>query len=254
MKIQFKKTILQRSICWALYLLFSTALFTTAYSQNNETQPIQSEGVACTLKAKVIKVTDGDTVNVLDADKKTHKIRLAGIDAPERRQAYGQAAKKFLANLINQKTVCVEWHKQDRYGRLVGVIKYQGRDINLEIMKAGYAWHYKKYQREQKPVDRALYSNAEIQAHSDVIGLWSEPNPINPSDWRKGTRKAPITKIFALQKQTPENFTCGTKRFCGQMSSCDEACFYLQQCGMTRLDGNSDGIPCNKLCNSACDF
>lgn len=206
----------------------------------------------CSLKGKVIKITDGDTVKVLDAKNKTYKIRLAGIDAPERKQAYGKAATKFLSKWINQKTVCVDWHKRDHYGRLVGVIKYEGRDINLELMKAGYAWHYKKYQREQTPADRVLYSRAEVQARSDVIGLWSEPNPINPSDWRKGVRTASTSKLETLKQLIPEKFTCGTKRFCGQMSSCNEACFYLQQCGLTKLDGNNDGIPCNQLCLTNC--
>ncbi|MGB1311534.1 MAG: thermonuclease family protein [Leucothrix sp.] len=108
MKIQLYKAVPQRSIYWILYPLLSASLSTTAYSQSNETQPIQSDGVACTLKAKIIKVIDGDTVKVLDANKKTHKIRLAGIDAPERKQAYGKAATKFLAKLVNQKTVCVD--------------------------------------------------------------------------------------------------------------------------------------------------
>lgn len=206
----------------------------------------------CRLEGMVIKITDGDTINVLDANKQTHKIRLAGIDAPERRQPYGKAATKFLAKQVSQKSVCIEGDKLDRYKRLVGVIKYEDRDINLELVKAGYAWHYKKYQREQTPADRVLYSNAELQARSDAIGLWSEPNPINPSDWRKGTRIAPSAKAANLTELAPENFTCGTKRFCGQMSSCNEACFYLQRCGITRLDGNSDGIPCNKLCDTTC--
>lgn len=120
------------------------------------------------------------------------------------------------------------------------------------MVKVGYAWHYKKYQREQTPEDRVLYSKAELQARSDVIGLWSEPSPINPSDWRKGTRMAPRAKKANLTELAPENFTCGTKRFCKQMSSCDEACFYLQQCGLSRLDGNKDGVPCNQLCSSQC--
>jgi len=93
--------------------------------------------ISCRTKGRVIKVIDGDTVH--DAEKQTHNIRLAGIDAPEKGQAHGQTAKKFLAKRINQKTVCVNWHKRDKYQRLVGVIKYEGRDVNLDIVKAGYA-------------------------------------------------------------------------------------------------------------------
>lgn len=78
----------------------------------------------CSLKGKVVKTADGDTVKVLDAKNKTYKIRLAGIDAPERKQAYGKAATKFLSKWINQKTVCVDWHKRDHYGRLVGATSW----------------------------------------------------------------------------------------------------------------------------------
>ena len=205
----------------------------------------------CRTEGKVIKITDGDTVHVLDAEMTTHKIRLAGIDAPERGQSYGKAAGKFLGKQINQQTVCVDWHKRDRYKRLVGVIHYEGRDVNLELVKAGYAWHYKKYQREQRPADRVIYADAEVQARSKVIGLWSEPNPINPSDWRKGQRVGkPLAALGS--DSTAENFSCGVKRFCKQMQSCSEACFHLQECGLSRLDGNKDGVPCNQVCIEAC--
>ena len=226
------------------------ALITLTSCTTEASPPQYSTAEACKLKGKVIKVTDGDTINVLDADKKTHKIRLAGIDAPELGQAYGQAARKFLSKQVNQKTVCVDWHKIDRYKRLVGVIKYEGRDINLDIVKAGYAWHYKKYQKEQTPPERVLYAQTETEARSDVIGLWSEPNPINPSDWRKGKKER--AKASKPKRLATEDFACGAKQFCVQMGSCAEACFHFEHCGLSRLDGNNDGIPCNKNCNSSC--
>jgi len=235
-------------LLWGLFVVtilsFSSIAVKNHYSLFLPDAPCRTEG-------KVIKITDGDTVHVLDAEKTTHKIRLAGIDAPERGQPYGKAAGKFLSKQINQQTVCVDWHKRDRYKRLVGVIHYEGRDVNLELVKAGYAWHYKKYQREQTPADRVIYADAEDQARSEVIGLWSEPSPINPSDWRKGERVPKPLPAFGSDN-TAESFSCGVKRFCKQMSSCDEACFHLQQCGLTRLDGNSDGVPCNRLCKVKC--
>ena len=230
-------------------LLIATALGTVAILKTNH-YSVFLPSEPCRTEGKVIKITDGDTVHVLDAEKVTHKVRLAGIDAPERKQPYGKAAGKFLSKQINQQTVCVDWHKRDRYKRLVGVIRYEGRDVNLELVKAGYAWHYKKYQREQTPADRVIYAEAEVLARSDVIGLWSEPSPINPSDWRKGVR---VSKpLAAFGTGSAESFSCGTKRFCKQMQSCAEACFHLQECGLSRLDGNSDGMPCNKLCHSKC--
>ena len=97
---------------------------------------------ACKLQGMVIKVTDGDTINILDADKVKHKIRLAGIDAPERGQPFGTASTKFLAKHVNQKTVCVAWHKLDKYDRKVGVVSINDLDINHQIVVAGLAWHY----------------------------------------------------------------------------------------------------------------
>jgi len=97
--------------------------------------------LADTLKGKVVKITDGDTVHVLQADHTKEKIRLAGIDAPERKQPHGKKATRYLAYLIGNKLITVEYSKRDRYGRIVGKIEYKGSDVNLEMVKAGYAWH-----------------------------------------------------------------------------------------------------------------
>ncbi len=106
---------------------------------------------ADTLTGKVVKITDGDTLYVLDANYKEHKIRLAGIDAPEGKQAYGLASRKHLISIVAGKQVTVEYQKRDRYGRIVGKVLLDGIDACLEQVKAGFAWHYKKYQHEQSP-------------------------------------------------------------------------------------------------------
>ena len=131
--------------------------------------------VADTLTGKVVKITDGDTLYVLDANYKEHKIRLAGIDAPERKQAYGLASRKHLASIVAGQQVTVEYQKRDRYGRIVGkvllvVVFHTSRDeidVCLEQVKAAFAWHYKKYQHEQSPEDRQLYADAENKARDD---------------------------------------------------------------------------------------
>ncbi len=105
--------------------------------------------MADTLNGKVVKITDGDTVNVLWDNHTKEKIRLAGINVPERKQPYGKKAKQYLASIIVNKHVTAEYEKRDRYGRIVGKIEYKGLDVNLAMIKAGYAWHYKKYKREQ---------------------------------------------------------------------------------------------------------
>jgi len=140
---------------------------------------------ADSLTGKVVKITDGDTLYVLDANYKEHKIRLAGIDAPERKQAYGLASRKHLASLVAGKQVTVEYQKRDRYGRIVGKVLLDGIDACLEQVKAGFAWHYKKYQHEQSAEDRRLYADAEIRARDDRLGLWRENNPNPPWEYRR---------------------------------------------------------------------
>jgi len=140
--------------------------------------------VANTLQGRVVGVSDGDTVTVLDADNKPHKIRLSGIDAPEKEQAYGQKSKESLSELVFGKSVDVEWRKQDRYGRTVGKIMLGGVDICLEQLKRGMAWHYKQYQQEQTAQDRLIYAESEILARSMGAGLWQDAEPLEPSAFR----------------------------------------------------------------------
>ena len=137
------------------------------------------------IHGRVVGVSDGDSVTVLDAQKAPHKIRLAGIDAPERAQAYGQKAKASLSELVFGQSVDVAWSKQDRYGRIVGVITLAGVDINLEQIKRGMAWHYKQYQNEQSPEDRIAYAQSESQARDKKLGLWRDPAPIEPAVFRQ---------------------------------------------------------------------
>ncbi len=140
---------------------------------------------ADSLTGKVVKVVDGDTLYVLDANYKEHKIRLAGIDAPERNQAYGLASRKHLASIVAGKQVTVEYQERDRYGRIVGKGLVDGIDVCLEQLKAGFAWHYKKYQHEQSLEDQRLYANAEIKARTERLGLWRENNPNPPWEYRR---------------------------------------------------------------------
>lgn len=141
--------------------------------------------LAAELPGRVIGITDGDTITVLTADHVQEKIRLAGIDAPERRQPYGQASKQHLSDLAFDRNVIVIWDKRDRYGRIVGKPMIKGRDVALEQIRAGFAWHFKRYQREQSPADRELYDATESAARARNVGLWQEKNPIPPWDWRK---------------------------------------------------------------------
>jgi endonuclease YncB( thermonuclease family) len=136
------------------------------------------------LTGKVVKVVDGDTIYVLDDALTQQKIRLSGIDAPEKSQPYGLASRKHLASLVAGKSVTVEYTKHDRYGRIVGKVVIDGVDACLEQIKAGLAWHYKKYQNEQAAGDRKVYAQAENQARAERIGLWRDNNPRPPWEFR----------------------------------------------------------------------
>lgn len=137
-----------------------------------------------TLDGYVVAVSDGDTITVLDAKREQYKIRLAGIDAPEKAQAFGERSKQHLAELVFNKQVTVEWDKFDRYGRTVGKVLVNGTDANLEQIKAGMAWWYEKYRKEQSPDDQQSYQVAEQLAKRQRTGLWRENNPLPPWDWR----------------------------------------------------------------------
>jgi endonuclease YncB( thermonuclease family) len=136
------------------------------------------------LIGKVVGVSDGDTITLLDGAKVQYKIRLVGIDAPEKAQPFGQASKRNLSDMIFGKEVHVEWFKKDRYQRTLGKVILDGQDVCLEQVKRGMAWHYKKYQREQSVEDQRLYSEAEVKARTSKLGLWIDPDPIEPSEFR----------------------------------------------------------------------
>lgn len=136
------------------------------------------------ITGRVVGVTDGDTITVIDDQRTQHKIRLAGIDAPEKAQAFGQRSKEYLSSLVFGRQVVVNTEKQDRYKRTVGKVIVDGRDANLAMVVAGMAWHYKKYEGEQSPSDRLLYADAERGARETRRGLWQDAAPTAPWNYR----------------------------------------------------------------------
>ena len=136
------------------------------------------------LSGRIVGVIDGDTVDLLTDSKQRVRVRLVGIDAPERRQPFGSVAKKVLSDLVFSKQVLLEGKKTDRYGRLVAKVIVGGQDANLRLVRLGYAWHYKRYQSEQTGEDRHLYAAAQGAAMKERLGLWRDPEPIAPWDFR----------------------------------------------------------------------
>jgi len=217
---------------------------------------------AVTFRARVVGVTDGDTLTVLDESNQQHTIRLAEIDAPERGQPWGARAKQTLSSLVFGKMVSLQQTDTDRYDRVVARVFADGEDINRAMVGQGAAWAYRRYLNDQTLIA------VEANARRDRLGLWSlsDGETVEPWEWRKGKREGDgniptdgargVRSLVAPRQSVvtePANgrFSCSGKRYCRQMSSCAEAHFYLRQCGVASLDGNSDGEPCEMLCGTA---
>lgn len=143
---------------------------------------LASTAQATTLSGRVVKVTDGDTIQVL-VNGKAEKIRLAGIDCPEKKQPFGQAATRHTLKLAAQKIVTVQVETTDRYGRKVAeVFLPEGQSLNRELVRSGYAWWFRKYS-----TDQAL-GDLETEARVARRGLWADSNPVAPWEWRKARR------------------------------------------------------------------
>ncbi|MFA5119448.1 MAG: thermonuclease family protein [Candidatus Omnitrophota bacterium] len=197
------------------------------------------------LKGRVVGVHDGDTITLLMEANKQVKIRLAQIDAPESDQAFGQRSKQSLSDMAFNKNIQVEKETIDKYGRTVGTIFVDGLDANREQVKRGMAWTYRQYLHDQSLLQ------VENEARLAKVGLWSDSNPVPPWEYRHNKKNRSVTnKVTPKAEPTnmPVNFSCGSKRYCKQMTTCDEAKFYLTQCSLSRLDGDDDGIPCENIC------
>jgi len=153
-----------------------------------------------TLAGTVVAVADGDTITVLDANREQLKIRLAGIDAPEKAQPFGQRSKESMSALVFGKEVDVQWHKRDRYQRILGKVMVASPDCRastcpktldagLAQITVGLAWWFQKYAKEQSPEDAGRYEFAEHEARAKHTGLWADGQPIPPWDWRKEARR-----------------------------------------------------------------
>jgi len=178
-----------------IWLIALASVFSVCCSRQPErkitpAQPATAPAGRQTLNGRVVRVADGDTITVLDATNTQHRIRLEGIDAPESHQAFGTQSKKNLSEMAFGKDVTIVYEKTDQYGRLVGKILLDGKDVNLEQVKAGMAWHYKEYQKEQTPEDRELYARAEDRAHQARRGLWLDQEPVDPSEFRREEKRA----------------------------------------------------------------
>jgi endonuclease YncB( thermonuclease family) len=140
------------------------------------------------VEGEVVAIADGDTLTVLDRDKRQHRVRLLGIDAPERGQDFGERSRQSLADLVFNKQVHVVVPKLDRYGRKLGKVTLGRTDVNLEQLRAGMAWYYRQYESDVFKEDRVAYNQAEREAKAAKRGLWADPRPTPPWEFRRGER------------------------------------------------------------------
>ena len=135
--------------------------------------------------ARVVAVVDGDTIKARSQSGEQRTIRLSGIDAPEKGQAFGERSKQALSALAFGKMADIEPRKIDRYGRSVALVRIAAMDVSLTQVQSGMAWHFKRYSREQPAAERLAYAIAEEEARERRLGLWQDRAPEAPWDWRR---------------------------------------------------------------------
>ncbi|MBV2132023.1 thermonuclease family protein [Pseudomonas sp. MAP12] len=217
--------------------------------------------LAADISCKVVGVYDGDTFTCLTDSKKQVKVRMAEIDTPESKQPYGTRSQQALSSLVFGKQVTLKVQDTDRYGRTVARAYVGNTDVNAQLVSQGAAWVYRQYSK-----DRSLIG-LEDQARKAKRGLWSLPESerMPPWEWRKagrdqrqaqrdsssslsGARSGSSSGSAVSGGAGGTSYSCSVRKNCGQMSSCEEANFHLEQCGNGRLDRDNDGVPCETLC------
>lgn len=162
-----------------------------------------SSASADTIDGLVVGVMDGDTIDVLDRSNSKHRIRLAGIDAPEKAQAFGTRSKQALSDLVYKKQVRVIYSSKDMYGRVIGQVVVDEIDANLSMVEQGLAWVYRTCNRQDvctPSKEGRSYVSAEAYAVNSKIGLWADSHPIPPWEFRRNVKSG---KMPANQTEQP---------------------------------------------------
>lgn len=191
-------------------LLFGVFLLTAGCRENptvTEQQPEISTPTPTPdgFPARVVSISDGDTLTVSNEKNEQRRIRLATIDAPEYNQAFGRESALNLRSMVFKKNVWVVPEYHDKYGRLIAIVMFDGADINLEQIKKGCAWHYKQHAHEQSSENQQLYAEAEDAARESKVGLWARPNPVPPWDFRDTEQSKPFPRDGAKPIRNPGN-------------------------------------------------
>ena len=151
----------------------------TCQAQSAVPEGVSEKAAARRIQIRVVGVHDGDTLTGITASNEQVKVRLDAIDAPEIKQPYGQVAKKALSDMVFGKDVLIYPKTKDKYGRTVGHVVVGKKDVNLAMLEQGMAWHYVKYDKNER------LGQAEAEAKAAHRGLWQDKQPIPPWEWRK---------------------------------------------------------------------
>ena len=178
----------------------------------------------------VTKVKDGDSLVLRTPANATVQIRLAEIDTPEKGEPYADTARQALSRLVRDRDIAVRLFDVDKYDRIVGRVFVNGTDVNAELVRMGLAAVYCRFSEDQRLYD------LEADARADRRGIW-DGDRLPRGACSKAVRRPSAPALPA---------GCGNKRDCRDMASCDEAKFYLDQCGLAAMDGDGDGLPCER--------
>lgn len=194
------------------------------------------------IEGRVVRVFDGDTLEILSRGE-TIRVRLAGIDTPERGQPWANRSKQALSERVFGKQVRVIEVDIDRYGRSVGEVYADNACVGCELVREGHAWVYRGLS------DDPVLFELEASARAAKRGLWSLPEAerVPPWEWRR-QHKPRAKRPQATPERASRDPRCGAKTECREMTSCDEARLYLEVCGLDGIDGDADGIPCEAIC------
>ena len=202
---------------------------------------------------QVVRVKDGDSL-VVDSGGRQVDVRLADIDAPEHRQPRGDEARALLRSLVEGREVQLQLVGGDAYRRVVAHVLVDGVDVNAELVRRGLAWVRRGYD----PAPQLI--RHEDEARDAQRGLWADADATPPWVWRRArranntaqrpaARSTSTASRMSIAQATVPRVRCGTKRVCREMTSCGEALAFMRQCGVTSMDGDGDGVPCeHELC------
>lgn len=238
-----------RSWMIALVTAFSTHIHAGALQTNLPTNTLNRSmnavGMQSTevYRGHVNVVDSGDVISIQLPDNQSVRVQLADIDAPDPDQPWGFQAKQQLSKTIFDKDVAVQSVQRDSYGNVVGRVWLGDLNINVSMVLSGNAWL-------NPGVDDLELVHAEQQAKTHRAGLWGQEQSlvVAPWDWRAQHQGDTKAKAKASSEKPAQSFSCGNKHTCMEMTSCEEARHYLNNCGVRALDWDGDGIPCRSLC------